>query len=146
MFQLDLKTFFYPEINVKANQDHMLKAKEGPVKEPETEVSMRYYLNEERKSIVGSVEVYTVDTDDDDPYEFRIEVVGMFLVSRFDEEEMQFGEEFELREKSLVRNAVTILIGSVRDTLHTVTCKGPFGPVVLPTLYLAESDMPERSE
>ena len=146
MFQLDLNHFFYPEVTVKANKDHMAIAKEGKRKSPDTEISMQYFLRKDAGRIGVVVQIYVDDLKDEDPYDFTIEVFGSFVVERIDGKEVKFDEEFEQREKGLVLNAVQILVGCVRDTLHTVSGKGPFGPILLPTVYLAESDMPERSE
>jgi preprotein translocase subunit SecB len=65
------------------------------------------------------------------PYFIDLEVVGTFLLSN---------QELPVNEKLVEFNAPAVLYGSIRELVMQVTSRGPFPPLVLPTVSFVSPD------
>lgn len=73
---------------------------------------------------------FSPSKDSNAPYSFSAEIIGLFVVN----------EAFE-KEKitSFVNaNATSVLFSTLREIVHTITAKGPYFPLLLPTLCFYE--------
>lgn len=146
MWQLNLRNYFYPEISVKARKEHMSRAREGQRRQPEVELKMEYRLKEDQKELAVDVSMHSVESSDLDPYDFRVQIFGTFMLQHEEDpsNNAQLDEEFFSAEKFYVQNCIQILIGAMRDAVSSATAKSAYGPLFLNTAYIGLEDVPER--
>lgn len=101
-------------------------------------------LNEptEDEDLVLSLEVWITEEalSENSPCDFAVEMMGRFslpetLLGRYN--------TIEDIKNGVIRNSVTILYGCIRDLVHTLSVKMPFGTLILPTCsfnYLSIAD------
>ncbi len=121
---LQLEKYFYPNIFIKADPEFKPGKKEFSGK-LDVKTKLNSLSKEERKWEV-SLKMKAVPQDHPIPYQFELEVVGIFKVSPdFPEKEME----------ELVRMAgSSMLYSAAREFLLLITSRGPFGGVALPTI------------
>lgn len=145
MWQLELQRYFFPETFVQARKEHVKCSKGETRKCPEFEIALAYGVNKEENLLLLNLTLEAIDLVDGDPYEFRIEVFGRFVLTNPDGVE-ELDEEFYKNKKQLVRNCAQILVGSVRDHLLSITAKSAFGPLYLDTTYIGLDNIPDEQE
>lgn len=130
--KIQLKQYFLNSFNYSVN----------PEFDPEQQVKIKFPDISEQHSIQPlSAETLTewqVDLrvgvaptgDSNAPYSFAAHIVGLFSVSdTIDKEKIP----------SLVEiNATSVLYSTLREIVHTITAKGPYFPLLLPTLCFHE--------
>ncbi len=137
MLQLDINHYMFPIIDVRGNIEHDLESGRGL----DIETTVFGDFNQENCEIVVGLNIETKENQSHECYEIEIHCLGFFNV-KFDEGEDDFETE-EAKELAIV-NAAQILYGLARDTTHTVTSKGPWGAIVLPTAYFSPKDIHKR--
>lgn len=130
--RLELSTYTVPETYCRANRDNAYSDQDrAPV--VKTQVSHIY----DEKDIEIAVSLNVTNKDDvteEDPYEFEIEVFGVFKVGVDEGESLSDMEQFY---PNLVVNAAKMLYSGARDYIHTITGKAPFGAITLPAGYFS---------
>lgn len=127
---IDLKGYFYPVVSVKANPNALSEDGECTISHTvtrEVKVAKHPDQSEERAYNVWLKVTNEEEKDEDSicDYEFTVEAVGTFLVA----------EDFPADPEEMVeRNGAAILFSSVREMLYTLTSRGPYDPICLPTV------------
>lgn len=138
--RLELSTYMVPETFCKANPDHFTC---DNVREPIVDTTIKHFFNKETEELCVFLRIEnTDDFEDEDPYEFNFEMFGTFRVVPDDGESL---DELEYRYRALVINGAQMLYSGARDYVHTVTGKGPYGPVRLPTAYISGDGIEYRA-
>ena len=130
--RLDLSSYTVPEIFCRANRENAESDTDRP---PVVKTLVSHVYDEKEVEIAVSLNLTNQDDFTlEDPYEFEVDMFGTFKV------ELEEGESISDIEKNypgLVVNAAKMLYSGARDYLHTITGKGPFGPIKLPAGYFA---------
>ncbi|SOB76148.1 Preprotein translocase subunit SecB [Marinobacter sp. LV10R510-11A] len=131
--QLELSSYTVPETYCRANRDNASSEIDRP---PVVKTLVSHIYDEDDIEIAVSLNVTNKDdVTEEDPYEFDIEVFGVFKVELEDGDSLS---NIEHAYPSLVVNAARILYSGARDYLHTITGKAPFGAITLPTGYFSQ--------
>ncbi|MFT7338144.1 MAG: preprotein translocase subunit SecB [Marinobacter maritimus] len=131
--RLELETYVVPETHCNANP-HYISSEN--IRAPEIETGINHFFAESPDQIMVFLTVRNEQNiSDEDPYEFDIEMFGTFNVVY---EEGEGREHLAAWYPMLVVNGAQMLYSGARDHLHTVTGKGPYGALVLPTAYLSD--------
>ena len=134
---LQLKSYFYTTISVSANKnfDPNDIKNEIPI-----ELKVNNFLartDDESRVYELRLEIFVEQKSDIAiPYTANLEVVGIFDVSSVVQEENV--------EKLLKVTGSSMLYGMARDFLLTVTSRGPWSPLMLPTVSFL-SEKPKES-
>lgn len=143
-YQLDLDHFMFPEITARANKNHFENAKNRARRKPIFDLAFEYKFDPSGRTITVNLFIESKDVGDLDPYEFKIEIFGIFCIKSNESPERELGEAFSNTSlKPLVVNAVQVLAGCARDAIHSATSKGPYGPLVLPLIFINQKDIPD---
>jgi preprotein translocase subunit SecB len=143
--RLELATYVVSDTHCSANPNHYSCAE---ARSPEVETAVNHSFSEAPDEIMVFLTVKnTTGISDEDPYEFELEIFGTFLVEY---EKKEGREQLMERYASLVVNCAQMLYSGARDYLHTITGKGPYGTLKLPSAYLngigIEFKLMERSD
>ncbi len=129
---IQMNQYFLSRLNYSVNPDF----------DPDKELNLNFPdvsvehdanpLNEEslREWQVGLKVGFSPSEESNAPYSFSAEIVGLFSVS-----------DTVLPEKiaPLVQtNATSVLYSTLREIVHTITSKGPYFPLLLPTVCFYE--------
>lgn len=146
-YKLELEKFMFPQVSCVANHEHMPNAKEMRRRRPETELEYQYQVDKEVHRIIVDLTISSVDVNDLDPYNFKIQVFGVFGIQSSQAPAKDFEKDLKKGVfKELVMNAIQILAGACRDMIHTLSGKGPYGAVALPLIFLSLEDIPDPQE
>ena len=130
---LHLEKYFFTKIHVDACPNSCEKAGKGLFT---AKVSCMKHKDAERKWMVQLELKQVQDKNDGCPeYSFHVEVVGFYEVSK------NYPEE---KAEALVRaNGPALLYSAARELIATLTCRGPFAPVNLPTVTFIDEARPK---
>ncbi|NWO08675.1 MAG: hypothetical protein HLX50_24110 [Alteromonadaceae bacterium] len=143
-YQLELNHFMFPSISSKANKDHFTNAKEQKLRKPVFNLEFEYRLDAENHWLIIELAIETKELNELDAYDFKLEAFANFQILSGESPEPSLDESFlDNALKPLVVNAVQILSGCCRDALHSVTAKGPYGPLILPMVFINPKDVPD---
>lgn len=137
---IDLLGYFYPLVSVRANPAATSENGECTISHNITrQVKIAEHPDEsEDRTYNVWLKVSNEEEKDDETicdYEFTIEAVGTFKVA----------EDFPADPEEMVeRNGAAILFSSIRETLYTLTSRGPYNPICIPTVSFIPS--PEDEE
>ena len=129
---LQLDHYFLSGFNYSVNPDF---DPEKAVEIKLADISVDYEknpLNEETKRewMVELTVGFSPSTSGNSPYAFSAEVVGFFSVSdKVNDENVEFYIE---------TNATSVLYSTLREIVCTITAKGPYRPLLLPTVCFYE--------
>jgi len=134
---LQLEAYFYPKISIEANREYK-RTERTP--QSEIEVNTKFFLisKDERRWEV-SLTIKTIPKEYPIPYAIDIEAVGFFKVDkRYPEGET---------EKLIHIGAPTILYSATREFILTISSRGPWGPIYIPsTSFLEKPKEKEKTE
>ncbi len=143
-YQLELNHFMFPSISSKANKDHFPRVKEQKRRKPIFDLEFEYRLDVTNHRLIVELSIETKDLNELDAYYFKLEAFANFQILSNESPEPDLDDNFRKDAlKPLVVNAVQILSGCCRDALHSVTAKGPYGPLILPMIFLNQKDVPD---
>lgn len=131
--RLELASYTVPETYCRANRDNAYSERD---RAPLVKTLVSHIYDENDVEVAVSLNVTNKDDiTEEDPYEFELEVFGVFKVELDEGESLSNIEKFYA---GLVVNAANILYSGARDHLHTLTGKAPFGAIILPTGYFSQ--------
>jgi preprotein translocase subunit SecB len=132
---LHLEKYFFTKIHVDACQNSCEKAGKGLFT---TQVTCMKHKGADRKWMVQLELQQVKDKDDGCPeYSFRVEVVGFYEVSK------DYPTE---KAEMLVRaNGPALLYSASRELIASLTGRGPFASVNLPTVTFIDEAKPTSS-
>lgn len=142
---LQLRHYFFVESVCKAKSDYPFEAIEPTHSLPADAVLTSVDLlqnNDDQSMFQVNLDIESIHEEAPSlPYEFKLLIIGFFQVAK----------DFEPSNiEHLVRvNGASVLYSAAREYLMMVTSRGPFGPVMLPTInfrLLRESDSDEHSD
>ena len=132
---LELKRYFFPLIHVAADPQYEPGRGEDKVNfDVKTSVT-----REENNDIYQvAVEIIAEPEDEDHriPYSIHLIGVGLFAVS----------ENWDDPEKLLKINGASMIYSAAREFLITVTSRGPWPPVILPTISFKSDGILSENE
>lgn len=133
MWQLDLKHYMFPSIHIDGNHDFDVHNKE---RDCSVEVSMWHKLDVEDNELAIGLTLSKSANADEVPYDIDVSVMGFFNVTLHDS---AFDSKREL--SIAIVNGAQILYGVVRDTIHTLTSKGPWDALIISTQYFSAAQI-----
>lgn len=126
---LELKRYFFPYVQVAADADH-----EPSDYEIETDFEVRTSINHDEKSDIYQVVLEITAEPEDEasnlPYSIQLVTVGLFVVD----------EEFPDKDKLLRVTGASMLYSAAREFIITITSRGPWAPVIIPTYSFLPSN------
>lgn len=138
---IQLEQYFLSSFNYSVNPDFN---PEQDVKVKFSDISEEHGvlpLNEETQTDwqVDLKVSFSPSNDSNAPYSFSAHIVGLFSVSD--------GIPSEKIASFVNVNATSVLYSSLREIVHTITSKGPFFPLLLPTpcFYQQKEDSCEKN-
>ncbi len=119
---LELKKYFFPFVQVAADAEYEPSSQKVS---PHFEVRTTVKHDEENGIYQVALEIIAEPEDEDSriPYSIRLITVGLFTVD----------ENFPDREKLLKVTGASLLYSAAREFIITVTSRGPWPQVILPT-------------
>jgi preprotein translocase subunit SecB len=129
---LRLDRYFFPRISVEARRECSLPAPDSSddgLNALEVDVNIDLFKHDTepyRYQVRLAVEGLTVP-DSEPPYDLQLEVVGFFTV------DAEAGEQPNI-ERLVQNNGASLLYSAAREYVLTVTGRGPWGAIMLPTL------------
>jgi preprotein translocase subunit SecB len=120
---LIVKEYFFPFIQVSADPEHVVE-KETPSIDFETKVAVDKDPEDGTYQVTLEITAMPEDETKRIPYSIHLIAVGMFSVDK----------DWPDPEKLLRINGASILYSSAREFLITVTSRGPWAPMMLPTI------------
>ena len=120
---LELKKYFFPFVQVSADAEYESTGQEIS---PHFEVRTTVEHNEENNIYQVVLEI-TAEPEDENskiPYSIHLITVGLFAVD----------ENFPDREKLLKVTGASILYSAAREFIITITSRGPWPQVIIPTI------------
>lgn len=137
---LELISYFFPLITYKAYPPAG-KEEEAPDTLLERVTSESTLLDPEKKIWEVTVTVSSNKRTKAQPrlFEYEIACTGHFRW-------LPQGDLDKTLETEILTNCVSVLYSSVRDCLSTITGKGPYEPVVLPTVSFSPEAAPSRKK
>ena len=123
MTTLQLKNYFYPNILIKANPKYKLSEK---TEEAKLDVKSNLTRLPDNRGWRVILDLKTIQEENPIPYEIEIKVVGFFQVAP---------DYPEAEVEDLVRiGGSSILYSATRDFVLTISSRGPWGPVFVPSV------------
>lgn len=126
---LELVSYFFPHISVSADPQFQGK---GPLALPACEVKTTVERDDGRNLYQVAVEILSDAEPDKQPYSFHLVGIGIFRVD----------PSWPDPGKLLKVNGSSIIYSAAREFLITVTSRGPWGKIILPTI----SFLPAKEE
>lgn len=129
-----LESYFFAKVHVDACPNSCEKAGKGLFT---AKVSCMKHKDAERKWMVQLELKQVQDKEAGCPeYSFHVEVVGFYEVSK---------NYPEVKAEALVRaNGPALLYSAARELIATLTCRGPFASVNLPTVTFIDEAAPTK--
>jgi len=129
---IQLKRYFLSSFNYSVNPNFDPK-KEMNLKFADVSVDYDAQpLNQEtqREWQVNLKAGFSPSAESNAPYSFSAQIVGLFSVSnKVDKEKIS---------SLITANATSVLYSTLREIVHTITAKGPYFPLLLPTVCFYE--------
>lgn len=128
---MDMRTHFFPEIHVRANPEADLSSEDAYDLDFVTEVEVQ---SDEKRPDDRFI-YFTIKTNDPEKskaWQINVCIVGQFRYKADCPEEN--------RTHLAYVTGQSIIYGIAREMIHTLTLKGPFEPVYLPTITFVPSD------
>jgi len=120
---LTVKNYFFPFVQVAADAE--FDSSEGvPEIAFETKVAVEKAPDNDTYQVMLEITAFPENEKKKIPYSIHLIAVGLFSVSK----------EWEDPEKLLKINGASILYSSAREFIITITSRGPWPPVLLPTI------------
>ena len=129
---LRLDRYFFPRISVEARSEFSpsaLPLSDDSLNSLEVDVNIDLFQNDTdpyRYQVRLSVDGLTMP-DSEPPYDLKLEVVGFFTVDD------KAGEHLNI-ERLVQINGASLLYSAAREYVLTVTGRGPWGAIMLPTV------------
>lgn len=120
---LIVKEYFFPYVQVSADPEHSGE-EETPSMDFETKVAVDKDPENDTYQVTLEITALPEDETKRIPYAIHLIAVGMFAVD----------PSWPDPEKLLRINGASILYSSAREFLITVTSRGPWRPMILPTI------------
>jgi len=120
---LIVKEYFFPFVQVSADPEHT-GDKETPGVDFETKIAVDKDPEDDTYQVTLEITAMPEDETKRIPYAIHLIAVGMFSVDK----------DWPDPEKLLRINGASILYSSAREFLITITSRGPWAPMVLPTI------------
>ncbi len=133
--QLRVKEYFFPYVRVAADPEFDPKQNE-PTSGLQTKVHLDKDSEDNLYQITLEISVEPENEERRIPYKINLVAVGLFMVD----------EKVEDPEKLLRINASSILFSAAREYLITITSRGPWPPLFLPTISFLENKKDEPIE
>ena len=130
---LTLKKYFFPFVQVAADAE--FDSSEGvPEIAIETKVAIEKAPDNDTYQVMLEITVFPENEKKKIPYSIHLIAVGLFSVSK----------EWDDPEKLLKINGASILYSSAREFIITITSRGPWPPVLLPTVSFLPIEAEEK--
>ena len=124
---LRLERYFFTRMNIEANQEF---DPQQPIPEagPDVPVGVQLFRHEEdpNRFQVGLVIGGAKPAEGNLPYRIHLEIVGQFALDE--------GFEHDNREKLVQVNGASMLYSAAREMLLGLTGRGPWPPMLLPSI------------
>jgi preprotein translocase subunit SecB len=129
---LQLENYFFTKIEVNANKRFKGQTKAAPLN-PEVKVSIG--KNKEEPLKYGVMLQLAIKSSDSEihPYDINLECIGAISFDKDLMEEIPDKEKEKLKEHVATVNGASILYSAARDFILTLTARGPWRAMVLPT-------------
>lgn len=132
---LELKKYFFPLVHVAADPEY-----EPGNGQDKVNFDVRTSVTRADKNDIYQVAVEIIaEPEDEDhriPYSIHLIGIGLFSVS----------EKWDDPERLLNINGASMIYSAAREFLITVTARGPWNPVILPTISFRSDDIqPENA-
>ncbi|MFW5996900.1 MAG: protein-export chaperone SecB [Lentisphaeria bacterium] len=131
---LQLKSYFLTHLDFSANPDFDLDA-QAETSSHDIEVDYEKKLVDQEKGREWEVHLSlncNPPANKNIPYTFTADIVGIFEVSE------KVSQEFVYL--YINTNATSVLYSTLREIICSTTAKGPFAPLILPTVSFYEPD------
>jgi preprotein translocase subunit SecB len=120
---LIVKEYFFPFVQVSADPEHVGRKEPSSI-DFETKVAVDKDPEDDTYQVTLEITAMPEDETKRIPYAIHLIAVGMFSVDK----------NWPDPEKLLRVNGASILYSSAREFLITVTSRGPWAPMILPTI------------
>lgn len=135
---LQLKKYFYPEFSVEAIQEFSPSKVQGEVAlDLKVDIDLKKISEDARNYELHMGLQISPNEEANGPYRIKLLSVGIFEVHEdFPEDQI---------DNLLKINAVSMLYGMAREFVLTITSRGPFLPVMLPTTSFMSTEAKNKS-
>jgi hypothetical protein len=143
---LALDSYYFVKVDVSINMDAYLQ--DDPKINAE-DLSSEIYVQSEEDTNDRMIIRLIIKTDReskaDSVVNIHVEILGRFIILPDLQDKINQGKA---KEEVIVGNAVSILFGSIRDQVHSLTAKMPVGPIFLPTatFQIEKAPAPQAEE
>lgn len=128
---LELKSYFFPYVQVAADAEY-----EPSENEVETNFEVKTSIEQDETGNIYQVVLEIVAEPENEesriPYTINLITIGLFTVA----------EDFPDKEKLLTITGASMLYSAAREFIITITSRGPWAPVFIPTF----SFLPDKKE
>lgn len=133
---LQLNQYFFSRINCEVNPNYKVPhPNDGNKLEVKVQSTIASHKNNIRDwSVILDIQIFSYDKSA--PYKLDLQVTGFFeIVSDYPEDKI----------RGLIRiTGVSILYSGAREFVLGITSRGPWGPLLLPTISFIEPNHPEE--
>jgi len=131
---LELKKYFFPLVHVAADPEYEPEKGNDKV---HFDVNTSITRDEKNDLFQITLEILAEPENEDCriPYSIQLTGVGLFTVSK----------KWKEPERLLRINGASIIYSAAREFLITVTSRGPWPPVILPTISFRDPEGPKAS-
>ncbi len=134
---LSIKDYFFPHIQVTADSEFSRQQDDNISPTLKTQVHVEKDPEINLFQVTLEIDVTREDKDQIIPYEISLLAVGLFVVD----------EDWDDPEKLLGINGASILYSAAREYLITITSRGPWPALVLPTVsFLPPEEETEKKK
>lgn len=134
---LTINKYFFPYVEVAADPEFNPHEQEKQRASIETKVSLETIKEKDLYQVMLEITLFPEDEKRKVPYSIRLVAVGLFNVD----------PNVKDPEKLLEINGASILYSSAREFLITITSRGPWSPIFLPTIsFIPQSPSQERNK
>lgn len=131
---LKIVSYFFPAVAVAADPNFN---PDNDTVEPEVEVNIGVARDEENDSYEVALEI-SLEAENEkkkQPYSISLVAIGIFQVA----------PDFPDPDKLLRLNGASIIYGAAREFIITITSRGPWGQVMLPSIsFINQERIPEE--
>ncbi len=130
-----LNRYFVSDLHCSVNREHdVSKPFQLPIDLLNVEVNYRVDSNDARKWQLTMSVRFQPPLEQNPPYVFTMEIVGLFEVIPT--------HPLEKVEQLVKVNGASILFGAAREAVRTATSAGPFQSIILPSVSFYEAKTP----
>lgn len=128
---LEIKKYFFPLVHVAADPQYNPERHGSEANKVEFDVRTSVIKNEDDLyQVAVEIVAQPVDENHRIPYSVHLIGVGLFTVSK----------AWKNPEKLLRVNGASMIYSAAREFLITITARGPWNPVILPTVSFLDKE------